>query len=73
MTTIRILKPEDVTLPESLIVEVDREEAEANFNRAIAATENLKEFVNNRDQQMFPESDIRASNSRIRRIGFMKW
>ena len=31
MTTIRILKPEDVTLPEPMLLNIDREEAEENY------------------------------------------
>lgn len=73
MTTIRILKPEDVTLPEPMLLNIDREEAEENYQRALAATESLKQYVDSRDQALFPEADTAGSRVQRRRIGFINW
>jgi len=70
---IRILRPEDVTLVQPTLSEVNREEAEAHYQRALAAAQNLKEFVENRDRQLFPEFETSSSSSRPRRIGFLNW
>ena len=53
--TIKILRAEDVKLTRPVGLRLDREEAEQNYSRAIAATEHLKQFVEQRDRQMFPE------------------
>jgi hypothetical protein len=73
MAVIRILRPEDVTLPEPIHFKVDREEAEETYRRAMAATESLRQFVENRDQPLFPENETASSRSNPRKIGFIRW
>ena len=73
MTTIRILRPEDISLRDPMLLNVDREEAEENYRRAMAATESLKHYVESRDQALFPEADTDGSHVQRRRIGFIRW
>ncbi len=73
MATIRILRPEDVTLEPTMVTDIDHEEAEENFRRAMAATENLRQFVESRDRQLFPERNLERAEAGKRRIGFIKW
>lgn len=65
--TIRILRAEDVRLTRPMVLRRDREEAEQNYDRAIAATENLKQFVEQREREMFPENE-KASAAHAGRI-----